>query len=135
MVQAGAYAGCGGIIFLMEPHHDTGAVLFLQFPQELLQVPVGLDAAVGIHEVEEVLDAGIGVYHVDDRYASGSPVDAAPHPPVMPLVKGSQLGGVRLLRVDQHRIVKGALVEPCDTGQQAFPLCRCSGILLYGRSG
>ena len=118
----------------MEPHDNTGTVLFLQFPQVLLQVPVGLDAAVGIHEVKEIFDAGIGVYHVDDCNTFGSPVDAAPHPLVMPLVKGSQLGGVRLLRVDQHRIVKGALVEPCDTGQQAFPLCRCFCILLYGRS-
>ena len=118
----------------MEPHDNTGAVLLLQFPQVLLQVPVGLDAAVGIHEIKEILDAGIGVYHVNDRNAFGAPVDAAPHPFVMPLVKGSQLGGIRLLRVDQYRIVKGTLVEPCDTGQQAFPLCRCFGILLYGRS-
>lgn len=103
----------------MEPHDNTGTVLFLQFPQVLLQVPVGLDAAVGIHEIKEILDAGIGVYHVDDRNAFGSPVDTAPHPFVMPLVKSSQLGGIRLLRVDQYRIVKGTLVEPCDTGQQA----------------
>lgn len=118
----------------MEPHDNTGAVLFLQFPQVLLQVPVGLDAAVGIHEIKEVFDAGIGVYHVNDSNAFGSPVDAAPHPFVMPLVKGPQLGGIRLLRVDQHRIVKRTLVEPCDTGQQSFPLCQCFGVLLYGRS-
>ena len=118
----------------MEPHDNTGAVLFLQFPQVLLQVSVRLDAAVGIHEIKEILNTGIGVYHVDDRNTFGSPVDAASHPLVMPLVKGSQLDGIRLLRVDQYRIVKGTLVEPCDTGQQAFPLCRCFGVLLYGRS-
>ncbi|NDO28863.1 hypothetical protein I5Q83_03145 [Enterocloster clostridioformis] len=84
----------------MEPHDDAGAVLFLQLPQVLLQVPVGLDTAVGIHEIKEMLDAGIGVYHVDDCDAFGSPVDAASHPFVMPLVKGSQLGGIRLLRID-----------------------------------
>jgi len=119
------------MVFFMESNQQAGFVLILQFPQVTQNPLETLLITVGIHKVKQVLDACCGIHHVNDCNALCASVNVTVDSPVMPLVKGGKLACIRALCVNQHGIVKRALIIPCHTRQQTFPLHRVFRVFLH----